>query len=383
VLADKTPAEVSSLLIEKWTKELTVIAEHFPKRSLDFVSLQVPWSLLTDSSSSSSSEATVFALVSSLRAAKHPILSATKTFALDFHTGSLAAVQSNAQVSQAVQQLQRGWAKSFLSGVTVACNGQSFHYAHQLVSSLQSHHCQARVLATELLRCDSQRPAQLSANYDHHMPHQSLHADSLDEQQENQQEQQKEPPVDRAMSGDEARIVQKIQLATKDFEQSLDRCIQLEKKFLTMVSAACHCHSFYECTACCYYTDTNHILPNVTFQHADKIAELKVNVTQVCLGHVLSSAHAQFASPEEWDHVLHHQVSVCGSLMVSFQWLLTDCFVGNRFHRSSRTALMPCLSPEPFCVIGHLYISRSESTCWRHTDICCRCGLSTLEFVDD
>lgn len=131
------------------------------------------------------------------------------------------------------------------------------------------------VVVTETLRTHPTRPGQLSSSYEYQIPH--IISSSVGIVEDHVVKEGKDPVVLPKGNYEALRVRNAAILnATEDFKMAMDRCLQAEKVFLKK------------------------------FASASK--PLNLEVTSLCLAHVLANTHSSFAYPEEWNYVVHNTI---------------------------------------------------------------------------
>ncbi len=229
VLRQKTPHQISSILLDKWTKEITLISEHFIGKSnqLEFINLQVPLSLF----SSNSDAHIALELFGKMKQLNTHVVGSHTKFGLDFNTSMLSSNIEHTMVDNILKQI--GLLASRTNDVpfscaTIATNIHTFHNAQHVSRGLLHYIPEFEIMATEILRCDMKRPGQISTNFEYYPAHRLEKIDDTDlihvddEQMKN-------------FSPEERQLIRNIHQATMDFKRALDICIQTEKILLEKV----------------------------------------------------------------------------------------------------------------------------------------------------
>jgi translation initiation factor 2B subunit (eIF-2B alpha/beta/delta family) len=215
-------------LCDKWTKELSLVSEHYIGKSnqLEFINLQIPISLF----SSSGDAQTAIELLDKVQQLNSKLVNSQTKFGLDFNTAMLHPIMEKNHLETAAKNignLINNTNNTSFSCASIAVNVHTFHNAQVLSASLHQHFPQFDVLGTEILRCDSKRPGQISANYDYHPKHRLEKSDTSTST---------DAGYEQAVSKEEAELIANIHQATTDFQRALDVCIQTEKILLEKVS---------------------------------------------------------------------------------------------------------------------------------------------------
>lgn len=172
-----------------------------------------------------------------------------------------------------------------VSVITVACNAMTHGDARQVVEWGRG--AGLETVATEVMRAHHYRPGSLPVSFDHAAKHSSVEGDTSKISKASAAARMKQlidsSPIGagRKISERERTRIGHIHEAVEDFKMALDRCLVHEKALL------------------------ERLLPAV-----DEEQRKNVNVTKVCMAHVLLRRPDHFQYPEEWNHLVAAQVRI-------------------------------------------------------------------------